>query len=106
MSITPIVASLVAVLATLLGGWFVTTQVTDRWDQKKKNREMIQAAAHDFERFDGEVIGIWKTWNALSGSPRLLLPRLSTPNGAVSSAQLRPRERSKRYSQDWPPSTL
>ena len=66
MSITPIVASLVAVLATLLGGWFVTTQVTDRWDQKKKNREMNQAAAHDFERLYGEVVAIWKTWNALS----------------------------------------
>jgi hypothetical protein len=57
--------SLVTVAATLAGGWLVTTKVTDYWDKIKKNREMNLAAAHDFQRLYGEVVAIWKTWNAL-----------------------------------------
>ena len=65
--IAPVIVSLVTVSATLIASLFVTSRVTDRWDQVKKNREMNLAAAHDFQRLYGEIIAIWKTWNALNG---------------------------------------
>ncbi|MEU9391471.1 hypothetical protein AB0D86_15890 [Streptomyces sp. NPDC048324] len=69
MSITGYAAvSLATVVATLAGGWLVTTRVTDYWDRVKKDREMSLAAAQEFERLYGEVVAIWKTWNALVGS--------------------------------------
>ncbi|MEE1820159.1 hypothetical protein PUR59_34755 [Streptomyces sp. SP18ES09] len=59
-------APLLTVVATLGGGWLVTTRVTDRWDQVKKQREMGLSAAQDFQRLYGEFVAIWKTWNALT----------------------------------------
>ncbi|MFF3757709.1 hypothetical protein [Streptomyces sp. NPDC002185] len=59
-------APLLTVVATLGGGWLVTTRVTDRWDQVKKQREMGLSAAQDFQRLYGESVAIWKTWNALT----------------------------------------
>ncbi|RSO09995.1 hypothetical protein DMH26_00400 [Streptomyces sp. WAC 05379] len=59
-------APLLTVALTLGGGWFVTTRVTDRWEQLKKNREMDLAAAQDFQRLYGEFVAIWKTWNSLT----------------------------------------
>ena len=65
--IQSVVVSLVTVATTLGGGWLVTTRITDHWDQIKKNREMNLTAANDFQRLYGEVVAIWKTWNALRG---------------------------------------
>ncbi|MGW4851942.1 hypothetical protein ACWEPZ_12030 [Streptomyces sp. NPDC004288] len=59
-------APLLTVVATLGGGWLVTTRVTDRWDQVKKQREMGLSAAQDFQRLYGEFVAICKTWNALT----------------------------------------
>ncbi|WP_343973759.1 hypothetical protein [Kribbella koreensis] len=55
-------------LTTLGAGWFITTRITDHWDQVKKNRELNLTAARDFQRLYGEAIAIWKTWNAMKGS--------------------------------------
>lgn len=59
-------APLLTVAVTLGGGWLVTTRVTDRWEQVKKNREMDLGAAQDFQRLYGELISVWKTWDALT----------------------------------------
>ncbi len=66
--IQSVIVSLVSVLTTLGAGWFVTTRITDHWDQVKKNRELNLTAARDFQRLYGEAIAIWKAWNAMKGS--------------------------------------
>jgi hypothetical protein len=66
--IAPTVVSLITVLATFIGGWLVSGRITDYWDQIKQNRDLNFSAAHDFQRLYGELIAIWKTWNALKGS--------------------------------------
>lgn len=65
---------LLTVAATLAGGWFVTTRITDHWDQIKKHREMDLAAAEHFQRLYGEFIVVWKTWNALEGKHTAACP--------------------------------
>jgi hypothetical protein len=67
MSITEsVVIPILTVALTLGGGWVVTTRVTDRWEQVKKNREMDLSAAQEFQRLYGEFVAIWKTWNSLT----------------------------------------
>ncbi|GAA3194859.1 hypothetical protein [Actinocorallia longicatena] len=65
----PLVASIVipllTVVATLGGGWLVTTRITDHWDRVKKAREMDLAAAHDFQKQYGEFVAVWKLWSAM-----------------------------------------
>lgn len=64
--IVDILVPLVISALTLAGGWFVTTRVTDHWDQVKRRREMDLAAAADFQRFYGEFFSVWKAWNSIS----------------------------------------
>lgn len=64
--VVDIVVPLAVVLLTLLGGWFVTTRVTDRWDQIKRRREIDLTAAQDFQQLYGEFFAIWKAWNTVA----------------------------------------
>lgn len=64
--VVDVIIPLATVLLTLMGGWLVTTRVTDRWDQVKRRREMDLAAAQDFQRFYGEFFSIWKAWNTVA----------------------------------------
>jgi hypothetical protein len=63
--ISTVVVPLVAVVLTLAGGWFVSTRVSDYWDQIRRNRESDLAAAEEFQRLYGEFFAVWKTWDAI-----------------------------------------
>lgn len=56
--------ALLPVIVSLVGGWAITNRVTDRWDRKKKQRELDLAAAQEFQRLYGEFVAIWKSWNS------------------------------------------
>ena len=56
--------ALLPVLVSLAGGWLITYRVTDRWDRKKKQRELDLAAAQEFQRLYGELLAVWKSWNS------------------------------------------
>ncbi|MFC3962174.1 hypothetical protein [Nocardia jiangsuensis] len=62
--------SLSTVLATLIGGWLVTTRVADYWDRVKKSRDSNLAAAENFQRLYGEFVAVWKIWNNLAAVER------------------------------------
>jgi hypothetical protein len=85
-AIASIGESVLTVAVTLAGGWLVTRLVTDHWDQIKVRRDENQAAAHQFQQLYGEVIAIWKTWNALKGG---YTAKFATPDEAKWDCLLR-----------------
>lgn len=56
--------ALVTVVLTSALAWLVGTEITYRWDDAKRRRELDLAAVADFYKCYGTFLQIWRIWNA------------------------------------------
>lgn len=57
-------APIVSVFLTLIGGWLIGQRVSDRWERRKRQRELDLAALAGLHTSYGEFYAVWKDWNA------------------------------------------
>src|SRR3954454_22773303 len=91
-------------LLMLAVGWFVGNRITDRWDLKKKRRELDIASAAEFYRIYGEFKSVWRVYKVVmkadAGAPEFgfankdetrekLLDRATAAEGAIEALILK-----------------
>ena len=67
--------ALLSPVIALALAWLVGNRLTDRWDVRKKTRELDLAALSEFYRLYGEFFSLWKLWDHALGQPGELGPR-------------------------------
>lgn len=56
--------ALLAVALTSVLAWLIGTQITYRWDEVKRRRELDLAAVANFYKCYGAFLKVWRIWNS------------------------------------------